>query len=103
MTPPRRWLARTTKPSAPCVVRRKARQTGRTNKTLAGTRRQTILTSVLESLRLYLTTFTLASVIEEMNHWWTAGRRCFEELLQKLKLALPEPSTLDRLLPRPSG
>jgi transposase len=80
-----------------------ARKTGRTNKTLAGARRQTILTSVLESLRLYLTTFTLASVIEEMKRWWTAGRSCFEELLQKLKLALPEQSTLDRLLPRPSG
>jgi hypothetical protein len=42
-----------------------ARKTGRTSKTLAGARRQTILTSVLQSLRLYLPTFTLASVIAE--------------------------------------
>lgn len=45
------------------------RKTGRTSKTIAGARRQTILTSVLESLRLYLTSFTLSSVIEE-----TVGR-----------------------------
>ena len=36
-----------------------ARDTGRTNKTLVGARRQTIIVSVLESLRLYLPTFTL--------------------------------------------
>jgi len=80
-----------------------ARKTGRTNKTLPGARRQTILTSVLESLRLYLTTFTLASVIDELNRWQTAGRSCFEELLQKLKLVLPEQPTLDHVLPQPSG
>ena len=50
-----------------------ARKTGRTNKTMAGTRRQTILTSVLESLRLYLPTFTLPSVLEEMKRWWEPG------------------------------
>ena len=38
-----------------------ARKTGRTNKTSDGARRQTILTSVLESLRLYLPTFSLAA------------------------------------------
>jgi hypothetical protein len=80
-----------------------ARKTGRTNKTIAGARRQTILTSVLESLRVYMTAFTLATVIAEMNRWWTAGRTCFEELLEKLELALPEQPTLDRVLPRPSG
>ena len=47
-----------------------ARVTGRTNKTLNGARRQTILTSVLESLRLYLPTFTLSSVLEELKRWW---------------------------------
>ena len=34
-----------------------ARDTGRTNKTVVGARRQTIIVSVLESLRLYLPTF----------------------------------------------
>ena len=80
-----------------------ARTTGRTNKTIDGARRQTIVTSVLESLRLYLTTFTLSSVVEEMKRWWAAGRSCFAELLEKLKLALPEQSIVDQILPSPSG
>lgn len=78
-----------------------ARKTGRTNKTSAGTRRQTILTSVLESLRLYLPTFTLSSVLEEMNRWCEAGRSCFTKLLKKLKLALPKQSVIDQLFPKP--
>jgi transposase len=80
-----------------------ARQTGRTNKTIAGARRQTILTSVLESLRLYLTTFTLASVLAELQRWGAAGRSCFTELLDKLTLAPPQRSVLDQILPNPSG
>jgi transposase len=80
-----------------------ARQTGRTNKTTNGARRQTILVSVLESLRLYLTPFTLSSVIEEMKRWWTAGRSCFEELLEKLQMTVPEQSTLTQVFPPPSG
>lgn len=80
-----------------------ARQTGRTNKTTNGAERQTILTSVLESLRLYLTPFTLASVIEEMKRWWSAGRSCFEELLEKLRLVQSEQSTVAQLFPNPSS
>jgi hypothetical protein len=80
-----------------------SRKTGRTNKTAAGARRQTILTSVLESLRLYLPSFTLAGVIEELNRWWATGRSCFEELLDRLGLTVPEESTLDRIFPHPSG
>jgi transposase len=80
-----------------------ARKTGRTNKTLAGARRQTILTSVLQSLRLYLPTFTLANVIAETNRWIATGQSCFTKLLKKLKLKPPEQSVLDRVLPQPSG
>jgi transposase len=80
-----------------------ARKTGRTSKTVNGARRQTILTSVLESLRLYLTTFTLPSVIAEVQSWITTGRSCFEELLEKLGLARPEQSILDQVLPTQSG
>jgi transposase len=80
-----------------------ARKTGRTNKTVSGTRRQTILTSVLQSLRLYLPTFTLAGVIAEVTSWWETGRSCFGALLDKLKLTLPDKSILDRVLPQPSG
>lgn len=81
-----------------------ARKTGRTNKTGAGARRQTIVTSVLESLRLYLPTFTLVSVIEELKRWWASGRSCFEELLHKLKLPEPEAAQpiIDRLMPSPN-
>jgi len=61
------------------------------------------LTSVLESLRLYLPTYTLGSVLEEMKRWQEAGKSCFRQLLEKLKLSLPERGVLDRLFPEPSG
>jgi transposase len=80
-----------------------ARKTGRTNKTTAGARRQTIVTSVLESLRLYLPVFTLASVVTAVGGWLARGRSCFEELLEKLGLAPPAESILDTILPAPSG
>ena len=80
-----------------------ARKTGRTNKTVKGARRQTILTSVLQSLRLYLPTFTLPNVLAEIQRWTEAGRSCFTELLDKLKLTSPQHSVLDRVLPSPSG
>lgn len=86
---------RTLRPAA------QARATGRTSKTMEGARRQTILTSVLESLRLYLPTFTLATVLEEMHRWQAAGRSCFERLRKKLKLKPPEKPVLDRLYPKP--
>jgi transposase len=80
-----------------------ARKTGRTSKTIQGARRQTVVTSVLQSLRLYLRRYTLAMVIEEVQSWVVTGRSCFEELLQKLGLALPKESILDQILPTPSG
>ena len=85
-----------------------ARDTGRTNKTSAGARRQTVIVSVLESLRHYLATFTLSNVIEEIGHWLETGRSCFARLAAKLGLTGGQPyanraSLLDRLLPVPSG
>jgi transposase len=82
-----------------------ARDTGRTNKTGKGARRQTILTSVLESLRLYLPKFTLTMVVDELKRWAQAGQSCFEKLLRKLKLKLPESeqSTIDRLFAKPTA
>jgi transposase len=80
-----------------------ARKTGRTSKTIHGARRQTILTSVLESLRLYLTEFTLPNVIKEVKGWVAKGRSCFEEHLEKLGLPLPAQSILNHVLPNPSG
>ncbi len=80
-----------------------ARKTGRTSKTLVGARRQTILVSVLESLRLYLPTFTLASVIAEINRWWQAGQSCFTKLLKQMKLQPGIDSILDKVLAAPDG
>jgi transposase len=80
-----------------------ARLTGRTSKTINGARRQTILTSVLQSLRLYLPTFTLWSVLAELKRWWATGRSCFAELIEKLALTRPEQSVMDQVLPGPSG
>jgi len=80
-----------------------ARDTGRANKTPVGARRQTIIVSVLESLRVYLKTFTLANVIAEIERWRHAGESCFSKLLRKLKLKVPEQSILDKLIPVPDG
>jgi len=80
-----------------------ARDTGRANKTLVGARRQTIIVSVLESLRVYLNTFTLANVIAEIECWHQAGESCFSKLQRKLKLKVPDQSILDKLIPIPDG
>ncbi len=79
-----------------------ARKTGRTNKTPAGARRQTVIVSMLESLRQQLPDFTLATVIQEVLRWSTTGRSCFQRLLKKLKLRPPDTSILDQLLPLPA-
>jgi transposase len=80
-----------------------ARDTGRANKTPVGARRQTIIVSVLESLRVYLQTFTLANVIAEIERWRHAGESCFSKLLRKLKLKVPDQTILDKLIPIPDG
>lgn len=80
-----------------------ARKTGRMSKTLRGARRQTVIVSMLESLRVHLATFTLSSVIEEVQQWCDAGQSCFDKLLKKLKLQPPIESVLDSLLPTPGG
>jgi hypothetical protein len=86
-----------------------ARDTGRTNKTPVGARRQTVIVSVLESLRQHLSTFTLSSVIQEIRHWLETGQSCFARLAEKLGLIGPgfsadgRPSLLDRVIPAPGG
>ncbi len=86
-----------------------ARDTGRTSKTVPGARRQTVIVSVLESLRPHLSTFTLSSVIQEVRHWFETGRSCFARLAEKLGLTVPASPTagrssiLDRVLPVPDG
>ena len=86
-----------------------ARDTSRTNKTVPGARRQTVIVSVLESLRQHLSTFTLTSVIAEIRRWAETGRSCFAQLAEKLGLTSPaspadgRPSLLDRMIPVPGG
>ncbi|MDA1159421.1 MAG: hypothetical protein O2983_07405, partial [Planctomycetota bacterium] len=75
------------------------RKTGRTSKTLRGARRRTVLTSVLESLRLSLPDFTLAHVLEEVTDWLTSGRSRFRQLLESLNLPPPDRSSLGTLFP----
>lgn len=79
------------------------RKTGRTSRTIRGARRRTVLTSVLESLRLSLPDFTLGHVLEEVTAWLITGRSRFRQLLESLNLPPPECSTLDVLLPATGG
>jgi len=86
-----------------------ARDTGRTNKTVPGARRQTVIVSVLESLRQHLSAFTLSSVIEEIQRWSETGRSCFARWVEKLGLTdqgRPDDgclSLLDCVIPVPDG
>jgi transposase len=79
-----------------------ARVTGRTNKTIRGARRQTIVLSVLESLRCHLQSFTLTHVIDEILKWRTTGESCFSALIRRLQLPPPTASCLDGIYPPPA-
>ena len=76
-----------------------SRNTGRTSKTLRGARRQTILHSVLESIRQQLPEFTLRTVVAEITRWSHKGRSCFRELAESLGLKPPQRPVLDSVLP----
>ena len=80
-----------------------ARVTGRTNPTLWGARRRTVLVSVLESLRVYLPSFTLPSLLEEIQGWAEHGQSCFAKLAQQCGLPPLDASPLDYLFPAPEG
>lgn len=77
------------------------RKTGRTSRTIRGARRRTVLTSVLESLRLSLQSFTLGHVLAEVTEWLISGRSRFQHLRESQNLPPPERSPLDVLLPAP--
>lgn len=78
-----------------------ARKTGRTNKTLMGARRQSILRSVLESLRTQLPCYGLETVVEEVERWWQVGKSCFTELAECYGIGPPDTSILETVLPLP--
>lgn len=79
-----------------------ARKTGRTNKTLFGARRQSIVRSVLESLRTQLPCYGLGAVVDEVKRWWKLGRSCFTELAERYGIGSPETSVLETVLPLPN-
>ena len=79
------------------------RDTGRTNKTPNGAKRQTIITSVLRTLGKQLSEFTLDSVIAEVQRWVECGRSCFTDQAEAAGLSRPPPdaeqrSLLDRII-----
>ncbi len=76
-----------------------ARRVGRTNKTLRGARRQTIIKSVFESIRTQLPKFTLQGVLDEISSWKTQGESCFTRLLNAAGLTPNEASVLDKIFP----
>jgi transposase len=80
------------------------RATGQTNKTVRGARRRTVITSVLDSLRVHLPQMTLQSVLTEVNSWCRDGVSRFRRIVDSLKLPplnLTDQiqSPLDRLVP----
>jgi len=79
------------------------RDTGRTNKTPKGAKRQTIITSVLRTLGKQLSEFTLDSVIAEVQRWAECGRSCFTDQAEAAGLSRLPPdakqgSLLDRII-----
>ena len=80
------------------------RNTGQTNKTVSGARRRTVITSVLDSLRVHLPKLTLQAVLLEINSWYRSGVSCYRRMVESLKLpplTLPNAiqSPLDLLVP----
>jgi transposase len=67
----------------------KDRDAGRTSKTAAGAHRRSVLTSVLESLRVNLLPFTLQSVVDEALRWMRKGISLFQQQLQALAPRTP--------------
>jgi hypothetical protein len=81
-----------------------ARATGQTNKTRRGARRRTVISSVLDSLRVHLPQLTLQAVLAEIHDWYHSGVSCFRRTVAALNLTspgLPEHvrSRLDLLVP----
>lgn len=77
-----------------------ARKTGRTNKTPAGAKRQSIITSVLQSIGKELGALTLNGVIAEVQGWLQSGKSCFQRRAESSGLSPPscEMSLLDRVV-----
>ena len=77
-----------------------ARKTGRTSKTPRGAKRQSIISSVLQSVGKQLESFTLERVIDEIQIWMFRGRSRFKEQVEASGWSPPasNKSLLDRLI-----
>jgi transposase len=64
------------------------RKAGRTNRTVAGAHRRSVIVSVLESLRANLQTFTLTTVLQEVGRWMKEGISLFAHQWQALRAKL---------------
>jgi len=63
------------------------RKAGRTNKTATGAHRRSVIMSVLESLRVNLPSFTLATVLAEVGRWMKEGSSLFAHQWQAAQAA----------------
>ena len=77
-----------------------ARKTGRTSKTPSGAKRQSVISSVLQSIGKQLGRLTLGGVIAEVQNWIDEGKSCFTRCMESSGLSPPtsEDSLLDRLI-----
>jgi transposase len=64
------------------------RKAGRTNKTATGAHRRSVIVSVLESLRVNLETFNLATVLAEVGRWMQEGISRFAQQWRTLQADL---------------
>jgi len=65
------------------------RDAGRTSKTASGARRRSVIASVLESLRVNLSPFTLRNVVQEAMRWMREGISLFKQQLQAITVPTP--------------
>ena len=71
------------------------RKAGRTNRTAAGAHRRSVIVSVLESLRVNLQTFNLATVLAEVGRWMKEGISLFARQWQALQAKLAAADNAD--------
>jgi transposase len=69
------------------------RKAGRTNQTATGAHRRSVIVSVLESLRVNLETFNLATVLQEIGRWMKDGISRFAQQWQTLQAKLAAANT----------
>jgi transposase len=73
-----------------------ARKTGRTSKTPNGARRQSIITSVLQSIGKQLEVFQLQTVIDEVARSTAVGQSCFDAMADALQSTLSPDQLQDK-------